>query len=52
MFVIAHRLSAIRNADMILVIEGREIVERGTHESLMAKKENYFRFYRGAFDLR
>ncbi|HEY9116562.1 MAG TPA: ABC transporter ATP-binding protein [Roseivirga sp.] len=44
-FVIAHRLSTIRRADQILVIEDGEIVERGTHDELIAKEGRYFRLY-------
>lgn len=44
-FVIAHRLSTIRRADQILVMEGGEIVERGTHESLYGQQGRYFELY-------
>jgi ATP-binding cassette subfamily B multidrug efflux pump len=48
-FVIAHRLSTIRNADQLLVINEGEIVERGTHESLLKKKGFYYRLYNSQF---
>jgi subfamily B ATP-binding cassette protein MsbA len=44
-FVIAHRLSTIRRADQILVVEAGRIVERGTHESLLAARGRYFDLY-------
>jgi len=44
-FVIAHRLSTIRSADQILVLEGGEIVERGTHEDLLALTGRYRQLY-------
>ena len=44
-FVIAHRLSTIRSADQILVMEGGEIVERGTHAELVAKAGRYRQLY-------
>ena len=47
--VIAHRLSTIRNADRILVLVNGEIVEEGTHESLLAKKGEYFKLYNMQF---
>jgi len=46
-FVIAHRLSTIQSADQILVLEGGEIVERGTHHELLARKGRYFQLYDG-----
>ncbi len=48
-FVIAHRLSTIRSSDKILVIENGEIIEEGTHEQLMRKKEKYYRLYMNQF---
>jgi len=50
-FVIAHRLSTVRNADLILVIERGEIIERGSHEELLAQKGRYYQLYTGAFEL-
>ncbi len=49
-FVIAHRLSTIRSADNILVLDGGQVVEQGTHESLMAEKGFYYRLYQSQFD--
>ena len=49
-FVIAHRLSTIRSADNILVLDGGQVVEQGTHESLMAAKGFYYRLYQAQFD--
>lgn len=46
-FVIAHRLSTIRNADVIMVLEHGEIIESGTHGSLLAKKGRYYELYTG-----
>ncbi|UCH38325.1 MAG: ABC transporter ATP-binding protein [Candidatus Bathyarchaeota archaeon] len=48
-FVIAHRLSTIRRADMVLVINDGEIIERGTHKELLAKKGFYYRMYMSQF---
>ena len=49
-FVIAHRLSTIRNADLILVLDHGDVVEQGTHESLMAKKGVYHLLYAAQFE--
>ena len=51
MFVIPHRLSPIRNADKIVVIEGGEVVERGNHEDLMEQDGLYADMYQRQFDL-
>ena len=50
-FVIAHRLSTVRNADAILVLDHGKIIERGTHADLIAQKGTYYRLYTGAFEL-
>ena len=50
-FVIAHRLSTVRNADAILVLEQGQIVERGSHEELLARKGRYYQLYTGRFEL-
>ena len=50
-FVIAHRLSTVRNADMILVLEHGEIIERGNHDELIAARGKYYQLYTGAFEL-
>lgn len=51
-FVIAHRLSTVRNADAILVLEQGRIIERGNHEDLLARKGRYYQLYTGMFELR
>ncbi len=50
-FVIAHRLSTVRNSDVIMVLEQGEIIERGSHEKLMEEKGKYYQLYTGAFEL-
>ena len=50
-FVIAHRLSTVRNSDVIMVLENGEIIERGTHDALIAEKGKYYSLYTGAFEL-
>lgn len=50
-FVIAHRLSTVRNANAIMVLENGEIIERGTHDDLLAMKGRYYKLYTGAIEL-
>ena len=50
-FVIAHRLSTVRNADVIIVLDHGRIIERGTHNQLIAAKGTYYQLYTGAFEL-
>ncbi len=49
-FVIAHRLSTVKNADKILVVENGEVVEQGTHKQLMQSKSRYFELYNSQFE--
>lgn len=49
--VIAHRLSTVRDADAIMVLEQGEIIERGTHEDLLAMKGRYYELYTGKREL-
>ena len=50
-FVIAHRLSTVMNSDVIMVLDHGRIIERGSHEKLIAEKGTYYRLYTGAFEL-
>ena len=50
-FVIAHRLSTVQNSDAIMVLDHGRIIERGTHDDLIAQKGTYYQLYTGAFEL-
>ena len=50
-FVIAHRLSTVQNADVILVLDHGRIIERGSHQELIAATGQYYQLYTGAFEL-
>ena len=50
-FVIAHRLSTVRNSQAIMVLEHGQILERGSHEGLLAQKGRYYQLYTGMYEL-
>ena len=50
-FIIAHRLSTVRNSHAIMVLDHGEIIERGNHEQLLEQKGKYYQLYTGAFEL-
>jgi ATP-binding cassette subfamily B protein len=50
-FVIAHRLSTVRNSDAIMVLDRGKIIERGTHDQLIEQKGTYYQLYTGMFEL-
>ena len=50
-FVIAHRLSTVQNADVIMVLDHGRFIERGNHEKLIAEHGTYYQLYTGAFEL-
>ena len=49
-FVIAHRLSTVRNSDVIMVLDHGRIIERGSHDELIAQKGEYYQLYTGAWN--
>ena len=50
-FVIAHRLSTVRNSNAIMVLEKGEVIERGSHDELLEQKGRYYQLYTGQFEL-
>ena len=50
-FVIAHRLSTVRNSDVIMVLDHGNIIERGSHDDLIAQRGEYYQLYTGAVEL-
>ena len=50
-FVIAHRLSTVQNSDVIMVLDHGRIIERGSHDELIAARGSYYQLYTGAFEL-
>lgn len=50
-FVITHRLSTVRNSDLISVLDHGQIIERGSHDELIARRGYYYQLYTGAFEL-
>ena len=50
-FAIAHRLSTVRNADAVIVLENGKVVEWGSHEELLAQRGEYYQLYHGMFEL-
>ena len=49
--VVAHRLSTVKNSDVIMVLDHGRIIERGTHAQLIEQKGTYYQLYTGAFEL-
>ena len=50
-FVIAHRLSTVKNSDVIMVLDHGKVIEKGNHKKLIEQKGTYYQLYTGAFEL-